>query len=862
MQRAAAAPFRRGVTAARLPDGGKEGSTVFPTAFPTAWYRTIRGFRRQRAGYVVLVLLIGLVGGLALGSVAAARRTASSFSTFLAWSNPSDLMIEPAGGGPGVGQPDHVQHLIDTVRRYPEVKRVESYVALSASLVKAGRVEQRSLDSNVVLVGSVDGLLFDQDRFAVTSGRMADPARADEVVVTQSAATALRLHLGDVVPVAISPVSGSGPVRRFRLKVVGIGLLNREVVQDQIAKFPTYIVATPALTRSVVGDTSIVYLGAQLRHGAADVAAVERRWNSTTRYFTDFQVSSQLQAAADQSIKPEALALGAFGAVAGLVALLLGIQLAARQLSAREHDLAVMRAMGADPTTTTLDGLAGILGSVLAGAVLAVGVALAMSSLFPIGPVRPVYPDRGLDADWTTLGIGFVVMVLVIGAGAVVLAVLGAPHRLQQRSRSYARRSSVGQLAARSGLPPPAVAGASFAVDARHGRTAGPYRWALVAAVVAMVVVTATLTFGASLRTLVSQPALYGWNWDYAVQSSDGYGPVPNKAMASLRHDPTVRSFSGVWFATMQLDGVEVPTLLSYPRSPVAPPVIEGGGLEASHQVVLGAATLAQLHKRIGDTVDLQYVPGYPRHPIPLRIVGVATMPAIGIAEGLHTSMGVGAVVPADAGRVTEALGPQGYDAACNGPNMVLLRVRGGTGAPQGRAAAQRLSDAANHILAVQPQSSNCGGNVATVVGVQHPAQIVNYRSMGTTPLLLAGALAWAAVVAVGLAVAASVRRCRRDLAQLKVLGFVQRQLSAAVWWHASIAVVIGILVGVPLGIVLGRWLWILFAEQIGAVPAPSVPVFSVLLAAVVALVLANAAAVVPGRRAARTATAAVLREE
>ena len=260
------------------------------------------------------------------------------------------------------------------------------------------------------------------------------------------------------------------------------------------------MVATPALTRSVAGDSSILYLGVQLRRGTADVAAVERRWNSSERYFTDFQVSSQLQAAADQSIRPEALALGVFGAIAGLAALLLGIQLVARRLGAREHDLAVMRAVGADPATTTLDGLAGILGSVLAGAVLAVGVALALSSLFPIGPVRPVYPDRGVNADWTVLGVGFAVMVLVLGAGAVVLAYLGTPHRLQRRSRSFVRRSSTVGLTARTGLPPSAVAGASFAVDARSGRTAGPYRWALLAAVIAMVVVTTTLTFGASLQ--------------------------------------------------------------------------------------------------------------------------------------------------------------------------------------------------------------------------------------------------------------------------------------------------------------------------------------------------------------------------
>ena len=37
--------------------------------------------------------------------------------------------------------------------------------------------------------------------------------------------------------------------------------------------------------------------------------------------------------------------------------------------------------------------------------------------------------------------------------------------------------------------------------------------------------------------------------------------------------------------------------------------------------------------------------------------------------------MGIGALMPADAGPVTESLGPQGYAPSCNGPNMVLLRL-------------------------------------------------------------------------------------------------------------------------------------------------------------------------------------------
>jgi len=809
----------------------------------------------------VLVVLIGLAGGVALGSLAAARRTASSFPTFLAASNPSDLEIDPAGAGPNGPASAHLESLLHAVRSYPQVKRVESYVFLQASLVRKGSVQRRTLNNKVVLVGSVDGLLFNQDRFAVTSGRMADPARADEVMVTENAAAAMGLHLGSRVPVAIQTGGGSNAVRRITLEVVGIGLLNREVVQDQIAKFPTYIVATPALTKSV-GAGGTVYLGVQLRGGAADVAAVERRWNSSEQYFTDFQVTSQVEAEAQQSIRPEALALGVFGGIAALATLFLAMQVIARALGAREHDLVVMRAIGADPATTELDGLIGIVTSVMVGSLLAVGVALALSPLFPIGPVRPVYPDPGVDADWTVLGIGFAVLFGALTAVAVAIAYLEAPHRAQRRSRLAARRSSTVQLAGRSGLPPSAIAGASFAIDARSGRAAGAYRWALLSAVIAMIVVTTTLTFGASLHALVSQPPLYGWNWDYAVQSSDGYGPVPNKAVATLRHDPAVRSFSGVWFATLQLDGVEVPTLLANPGSTVAPPVVSGRGLATSRQIVLGAATLAQLHKRIGDTVDLQYVPGYPRRPIPLTIAGVATMPAIGIAEGLHTSMGVGAVVPADAGPVTESLGPQGYAPSCNGPNMVLLRVRGGLDDPQGQAAAQRLSEAANRVLAVQRPDSVCGGDVAAVLSVQHPAQIVNYRSMGTTPLLLAGALALAALVGLGLALVASVRRCRRDLALLRVLGFTQRQLAATVAWHASMSAAVGVLVGIPLGVVLGRWLWTLFAEEIGAVPDPTVPVWSVLLAALAAFVLANTAALLPGRRAARTAAALVLRDE
>ena len=59
-----------------------------------------------------------------------------------------------------------------------------------------------------------------------------------------------------------------------------------------------------------------------------------------------------------------------------------------------------------------------------------------------------------------------------------------------------------------------------------------------------------------------------------------------------------------------------------------------------------------------------------------------------------------------------------------------------------------------------------------------------------------------------------------------------------------------------------GRYLWDLFAREINAVSDPSVPVLSMVLITIGALVLANLVAAVPGRIAARTQTALLLQTE
>jgi ABC-type lipoprotein release transport system permease subunit len=165
----------------------------------------------------------------------------------------------------------------------------------------------------------------------------------------------------------------------------------------------------------------------------------------------------------------------------------------------------------------------------------------------------------------------------------------------------------------------------------------------------------------------------------------------------------------------------------------------------------------------------------------------------------------------------------------------------------------------ADRVFAAAP--GGAAGNAIVVQGVQRPAEIVDYK-LGPTPSFLVAGLALGAIAALTLTLVASVRQRRRDLALLKTIGFVRRQLAAAVAWHATTAAVVGIVVGIPLGLVAGRWLWDLFAQEINAVPYRTVSVPSVVLVTFGTVLLANLVAALQARSAARTPTAVMLRAE
>lgn len=796
-------------------------------------------------GLLAIVLLIGLVGGLALGALTAARRTQSAFPAYLRSTNPSDLTVLSALYEPDRRQPAGFDaNVVRNIARLPHVTRVESYAGVNvAVLAPNGAVSVNASG----LPGSIDGEYFDQDRATVVEGRMADPTRADEVVMDAKNIPP-GLHVGAVAPLGFFtnaqeqlPNFGRVPIKpylRINARIVGKVEYSKEVVQDDVdTGLNGGVLFTPALTRRLThccvnfSDAAIRIEGGG-RNLAAVQAGIERALPKG--FPVVFYVTAITQAKAEQAVKPESIALGVFGGIAALAALLIAGQVIGRQLRAGADELRTLRALGAGPAMTVGDGLPGILGAVVAGSLLAVVVAAGLSPLSPLGSVRSVYPDIGVAFDWTVLGAGLLVLIGGLWAVALVLAYRRAPHRAAGRGRAWGRGSSVARAAAGSGLPAPAIEGMRLALDPRASRNTVPVRSAILGAALAMIVVVATVIFGASLDTLVSHPGLYGWNWTYSLTAGNPTFVSQHRAAALLDHDPEVAAWTGVYFDTLDIDGQTVPVIGASPHAAVAPPILSGHGLDAPSQVVLGAVTMARLHKHRGDYVDVRATAARPTR---LRIVGTATLPSVGIDATLHTEMGTGAVLPS-----TVIPGSPGA-----GPNDIWVRLRPGANLVTERRKLQQLVPAEN------------GGVVSSV---QRPAEIVNYRTMGKTPALLGAALAAGAVVALGLTLVASVRRRRRDLALFKTLGFTRRQLAATVAWQASVAVLLGAVVGVPLGIVIGRALWRSFANALHVVPAPTVPAVTIALIALGALLLANLVAAVPGRQAARTRTAVLLHAE
>ena len=552
-----------------------------------------------------------------------------------------------------------------------------------------------------------------------------------------------------------------------------------------------------------------------------------------------------------QAIGPQVVALAVFGAIAALAMLVLAGQGLAQLISRSAQDIAVLRALGGSRAQTalaaSLPGVAAILGAMI----LAVAGAVALSPLAPVGQVRQFDPARGVQADGLVLGAGSVLLAAILLAA---LAVMGVRATRPATRQDWERPSAVAHAAAAAGLPTPAVVASRNALEPGSGRQAVPVRATLLGSIAAVTAVIAAAVFGASLTGLVTHLARYGWNWQILIQAEGGYGNFTPGVMNRLvGGQPAVAAWSSFGFSQLTIDGRVVPVLgLQRDRGSLEPPTSSGQAITDNGQIELGAVTLRQLGKKIGDTVLV----GRPPYRRPLTISGIVTLPSFGVAISQHVSLGQGAMLSEQALLAAQGLhsvGPQSAaDSSQAAPSAVAIDLVPGTSAAQRAALVHRITSA-------NPDGTP-GGTYELGLHRARAAAIVNTTQMGGQPLALG--LAAAAMASLALTVLTSVRRRRRELALLKTLGMTRRQLRAIVAWQTTLTLIIALVVGVPLGVAAGRWAWHGFAGSLGVNPVTVVPVLLLAAGCAAVLLAGNLLTSFPAAVAARTPAAGTLRTE
>ena len=330
--------------------------------FAVAWYRLRASFHDRWATYLTIVLLVGVIGGLAMGAVAGARRSQSAFPDYLASSHASDLQLQianPASPFGGLGGPDLTQRFA----HLPHVLHVASAPGFAvAPLGSDGRpVAAEVAMQNVGFVGSRGGEYFTQDRLPVAAGRRADPNRTDQFMASAEVARLARWHVGQRVSFGaytvqqIEETNGNfltvRPAIRFTATLVGLVVFPSQLVRDDVDRFSYSVLVTPSMTERLRAGSGFPTYALRLEHGGRDVPAVEGEiiHGLSNGSFYNFHLTSVAEGQVERASRPEAIALGVFGLIAGLAALLIAGQAIARVLRTDRESMAVLRSLGARP---------------------------------------------------------------------------------------------------------------------------------------------------------------------------------------------------------------------------------------------------------------------------------------------------------------------------------------------------------------------------------------------------------------------------------------------------------------------------------------------------------------------------------
>ncbi len=840
--------------------------------------------RRRLPSYLVLALVVALGIGVSIGSLVLAHRTDHAYGDYVARAHVNQLVINPSLAS---------EDMEAAIRSFDGVRSVHSndlilavFDHLDGGILQELATEERT--ANLQVLGSPDGRFTDVDQPTVVRGRL--PTGDHEIFVSADYLAEFEelvgrpIDVGSVIDTGFIEARFGGPsldpddpidpnqfVRPMAvepLRVSGIGHLSDEVLPDDLyprqrlvvsadvaARYACPFVLRPdmdgrELNRTIFRNcsTQYRYYSLELEPGTTTDDIRQQFQDAQARleplipaaltedgagYFYISQERADLDQAVHQTTRPAVTALTAFALIAALATLIMVSVAVARLLRRLDPDQFSLFAMGATTSGRLLavGGAAAVVA--VAGVVLSLGVAAVVSLIGPLGSVRSVGGARTVS-----LPLSVVVPAAVVAAAALlVLAVtLPAYAAARRATRPVVRSRSRGR---RFGMPVASNPARALGIRAVAGpESAGAGYAVLAGCVVAVVVVVASVLFGSNLASVVRTPARYGWPWQVAVLTGGGYGSTDGAAVsATLAGRPEVVDHTVLAFdPAAQIRGRPVPSILAGGDPSLSPfPVVEGRAALRPGEVVLGRQTANELDIHVGDPIT---VGTNPFGPIDAEVVGLAVLPNLGPFVADRASLGRGAFLSVD------------IDPAEFGGGFVGIRLARGVD-----------PEAFERSIHAELLGWDTSQSVPVpVAGPVRPPEIVDVDEMRQAPIVMAGILALALVVGLALAIGVSVRDRRRELAMLRVLGFRGRDLDATVRWQAVASMLVGLLVGIPLGIVAGQLAWRRFALQVGLSAGTDIPWLELGAVAAAALVLALAAATLPGRAAGRIAPGEALR--
>jgi hypothetical protein len=790
--------------------------------------------RRRWRSWLVLATLIAVVGGVALAAAVAGRRTDSAFPRFVA----------AYGSDAGV----YAMRPMPKLAKLPGVSSATDAVGPFSGQPTCDCTNPINPTDFEVLALPPGG----RPIYKLISGHLPDPSAPDQVLASFTLQQNDGVHLGSVIHVPFysaaqasayddaigAPPRPDGPTVAFH--VVGFEAAESEFPSGSSLTY--YLYTTPAfartlLPRTATGDLYFV----RLRDGAAGVPKFSRQVSSLGAEAYDL---NEIAASVQASIHPQAVGWWILALLSALVALAVVGQALVRQSIVESEDYPTMAAMGADRRQLLALGLARNVAVGLVGAAGAVVVASALSPLAPLGEARAAEISTGVTFDPLVLPLGALATVLVV-FGLGIWPAVRVTRTLRAGARTGESRPSavVARLAA-LGAPPGAMIGVRNALERRSGGATAPVGAALVGAALAVAALCATGVFGASLSNLTATPRLYGAPFQLNISNPSG-GPPP-ALLASLEHNKAVSGIMKGFATQVSVNGVTVGAAVVTPiKGQVLLSTVSGHVPDGDGQIGLGATTMRQAGAHLGSVVRVTISsPLGGRRTAPFRVVSQISFPVL---SGL--SLGTGSAFT-NPGYENAACPPGPRQPACQQalsseptPGGILVSFVPG---PRGQAAISHYLDTYQSIAAL----------------VVAPTALVNFGEAVNFPLIFGVMLAvFGAATLVHLLVV-SVSRRRREIGLLKALGFVNGQVAATVAWQATTVAIVGIVIGVPLGILIGRVMWSAFAGNLGFVPVAIVQVW--LLAALIAgvLVAANLLAALPALAARRYQAGQLLRTQ